>query len=219
MTAASWAGASDPTLLQKVWAIRFSNTLPWALDPTNAVLATALNVNAAGNVPVLGVTLKPNLPAIGFILKPDAGSTNVYSVKSGQTPWPMLGPLGGKFADGTPIPVTTLWGYGNRELEQIFTNNGGLGVTFPARSFVVQRGAPITVNWYNNLVDANNNPLPHLVGVDQTISMQADAANVPINGVPMAVHTMAETMRRNSTAAPTSGSRRCAVRSAPALPP
>jgi spore coat protein A len=188
MTAASWAGASDPTLLQKVWAIRFSNTLPWALDPTNAVLATALNVNAAGNVPVLGVTLKPNLPAIGFILKPDAGSTNVYSVKSGQTPWPMLGPLGGKFADGTPIPVTTLWGYGNRELEQIFTNNGGLGVTFPARSFVVQRGAPITVNWYNNLVDANNNPLPHLVGVDQTISMQADAANVPINGVPMAVH-------------------------------
>jgi spore coat protein A len=189
MNPVSWAGATDPALLQKVWDNRFSNTLPWALDPTNAVLAKALNVDAAGNVPVLGVTLQANLPQIGFIMKPDAGTTNVYSVKAGQTPWPMLGPLGGKFKDGTDIPVTTLWGYGNHDLEDIFTNNkGGLGVTFPARSFVVQRGTPITVHWSNNLVDGSGNPLPHLVGVDQTISMQADAAGAPITGVPIAVH-------------------------------
>jgi spore coat protein A len=81
-----------------------------------------------------------------------------------------------------------LWGYGNHELEQIFTNNTGLGVTFPARSFVVQRGSPVTINWYNNLVDAAGQPLPHLLGVDQTISMQADAGAVPIAGVPIAVH-------------------------------
>jgi spore coat protein A len=188
MSPASWAGASDPTLLQQVWGIRFSNTLPWALDPTNAVLATALNVDAAGNVPVLNKTLKPNLPAVGFIMKPDTGTTNVYSIKAGQTPWPMLGPLGGKFADGTAIPVTTLWGYGNHDLEQIFVGGGGLGVTFPARSFIVQRGSPINVNWYNNLVDGSGNPLPHLVGVDQTIAMQANGAGAPINGVPIAVH-------------------------------
>ncbi len=188
MNPASWAGATDPTLYQKVWDIRFSNTLPWALDPTNAVLAKALNVDAAGNVPVLGVTLKPNLPAVGFVYHADAGTSNTFSVKAGQTPWPMLGPLGGHFADGSPIPVTTLWGYGNHELESIFTNGGGLGVTFPGRSFVVQRGSTVNVNWYNNLVDASGNALPHLVGVDQTISMQSDANGNAINGVPIAVH-------------------------------
>jgi spore coat protein A len=191
---ASWSGVTDPGLLQKVWAIRFSNTLPWALDRTNAVLATALNVDAAGNVPVLGVKLAPNLPQIGFVMKPDVGTTNLFSIKAGQTPWPMLGPLGSKFIDGSPVPVTTLWGYGNHELENIFVdpNTGapvpGLGVTFPARTFIVQRGAAIKVNWYNNLVDAAGNELPHLVGVDQTISMQADSAGAVIKGVPIAVH-------------------------------
>lgn len=184
----TWAGASHAGLLKRVWDIRFTNVLPWALDPTNAVLVKALNADAAGNVPVFGAQLAPNLPQIGFILKPDFGTTNVYSVKAGQTPWPMLGPLGGRFKDGTPIPFTVLWGYGNRELENIFTNGGGLGVTFPARSFVVQRGQPVTVHWYNNLVDGADNPLPHLVGVDQTISMQTDPAGAPINGVPIAVH-------------------------------
>ncbi len=109
-------------------------------------------------------------------------------MKAGQTVWPMLGPLGGTFKDGTPIPVTTLWGYGNSDLEHIFTNGGGFGVTFPARTFIVQRGQPITVNWFNRLVDDADQPLPHLVGVDQTISMQNDASGLSINGVPIAVH-------------------------------
>lgn len=191
----AWAGASDPALLKRVWDIRFSNSLPWALDPTNAVLAKALNVDASGNVPVLNVTLKPNLPALGFILKPDPGTTTTYSLKAGQTVWPMLGPLGSKFKDGSPVPPTTLWGYGNTDLEHIFTNGSGFGVTFPARTFVVQRGQPITVNWYNNLFDANG-PLPHLLGVDQTISMQTTELTLPggtkssqaINGVPIAIH-------------------------------
>jgi len=188
MNPASWAGATEPVLAAKVWGIRFTNTLPWALDPTNAVLAKALNVDAAGNVPLLGVTLKANLPAVGFIYHADTGTANTFSVKAGQTPWPMLGPLGGKFTDGTAIPPTILWGYGNHELESIFTNGGGLGVTFPGRSFVVQRGSTTNVNWYNNLVDASGNPLPHLVGVDQTISMQQDSQGNAINGVPIAVH-------------------------------
>jgi spore coat protein A len=189
----SWAGATHPGLLSNVWGIRFSNPLPWALDPTNAVLAAALNVQPDGTVPVLGVKLAPNLPQVGFVMKPDADTTNVFSVKAGQTPWPMLGPLGGKFINGDAVPVTTLWGYGNHELEHIFVDSngnpaGGLGVTFPARSFVVQRGSPITVNWYNNLVDTANKELPHLVGVDQTISMQTDPNNAAITGVPIAIH-------------------------------
>ena len=188
MNVASWAGATPPALLAKVFAIRYSNTLPWALDPTNAVLAKALNADATGNVPVLNKQLKPVLPPVGFILQPDAGTTNVFSVKAGQTPWPMLGPLGGKFADGTAVPVTKLWGYGNHDLESIFIDGTGLGVTFPARSFVVQRGVPTMVHWYNNLVDANGSALLHLFGVDQTISMEKDSGGTLIAGVPIAVH-------------------------------
>ena len=221
MNAASWAGATDTVLLNKVWAIRFSNTLPWALDPTNAVLAKALNVDAAGNVPVLGVTLKPGLPQLGFILKPDAGKTNLFSVKAGQTPWPMLGPLGGKFVDGSPVPVTTLWGYGNHDLESIFTNGGGLGVTFPARSFVVQRGSPVTVNWYNNLVDASATPAtPLRTWSAWTRRYRCRAMQVILRSTafPSPFTITAATARWSSTAARTNGSRHSADRSALASP-
>jgi spore coat protein A len=64
----------------------------------------------------------------------------------------------------------------------------GQGVSSPGRTFVVQSGTPITVNWYNNLVDASGKELPHLLGVDQTLAMQAAADGSKINGVPIAVH-------------------------------
>lgn len=194
---ANWAIATDPVLLGRTWASRFSNTLPWALDPTNTVLAKALNL------PASGVTLNPALPAnIGFIYHPDPNAPNTYTIKAGQIDWPMLGPLNGTFKDGTPIPTTKAWGYGNGELEAAFANGTGLPVTYPGRSFVVQRGAPIRVNWQNNLVDVGAAPLPHLVGVDQTISMQTDQSvatfdaqtnqtiynGAAILGVPTAVH-------------------------------
>jgi spore coat protein A len=67
---------------------------------------------------------------------------------------------------------------------------------------VVRRGTPIYVNWTNNLFDANLNPLPHLLPVDQSISMQNDQSTETIDtatgqvifsgkqilGVPIAVH-------------------------------
>jgi spore coat protein A len=163
----SWAAASDPALWSLVWNNRFSNILPWALDPTNQVLINA-------GVPVPAAT-----PNVGFIYHPDAGTASTFSVKAGQINWPMLAPLGNLLG----IPTTKLWGYGNRELEVL-----GIGVTFPGRSFVIQRGTPITVNWYNNLVDTAGMPLPHLVGVDQTITMQTDVTGAAINGVPIAIH-------------------------------
>jgi spore coat protein A len=163
----SWAAASDPALWNLVWNNRFSNILPWALDPTNQVLINA-------GVPVPAAT-----PNVGFIYHPDAGTASTFSVKAGQINWPMLAPLGNRLG----IPTTKLWGYGNRELEGL-----GIGVTFPGRTFVVQRGTPITVNWYNNLVDTAGMPLPHVVGVDQTITMQTDATGAAINGVPIAIH-------------------------------
>jgi spore coat protein A len=52
------------------------------------------------------------------------------------------------------LAPTTLWGY-----------NG----MFPGPTFDVQRGENIYVNWINNLVDGNGNPLHHILPVDTTI--------------------------------------------------
>lgn len=81
----SWSSTSDPTLLANMWNNRFTAPLPWALDPTNTVLKTILNVDSHGNVPVLNKTLKSHLPAIGFIWNPDPGTNNTYSIKAGAT--------------------------------------------------------------------------------------------------------------------------------------
>jgi spore coat protein A len=193
LASGTWASVTDPILFGQVWASRFSNTLPWALDPTNTVLAKALNL------PASGVQLNPATPAgIGFIYHPDAGTTNTFTVKAGEVDWPMLAPLG----NAAGIPTTKTWGYGNAELETVFANGTGLPVTFPGRSFVVRRGAGINVNWVNNLVDAQGNALPHLLGIDQSISMQNNQAiehldpvtgqltysGDEIFGVPIAVH-------------------------------
>ena len=158
MNAASWAGASDPDLASKVWGIRFTNTLAWTLEP------------------------------MGFVYQPDIPGGGTFSVKAGQVAWPVLGPVGARFKDGTAVPLSTVWGYGNQDVGTNASNGGGLPVSFPGRTFVAQRGTPITVNWYNGLLDAAGRPLPHLLGVDQTISMQSDPLGSPINGVPLAVH-------------------------------
>ena len=189
----NWAIASDPSLLTRVWQARFSNTLPWALDPTNTVLAKALNL------PASGVQLNPALPnGVGFVYHPDPGSADTYSIKAAEIDWPMLAPLGN--AQG--IPTTRTWGYGNGELAHAFADGSGLPVTFPGRTFVVRRNEKINVNWRNELVDENSVPLPHLVGVDQTITMQNDQRQATVDpltkqvtyagneimGVPIAMH-------------------------------
>jgi spore coat protein A len=200
LASGTWAIATDLPLFTKVWAARFTNVLPWALDRSNTVLAKALNL------PTSGVTLNPSLPlGIGFVYNPDpvvtgapAPVTPTYTIKAGQIDWPMLAPLG----NTAGIPTTKTWGYGNKELETAYANGGGLPVTFPGRTFVVRRNAAIHVNWTNDLVDADNNPLPHLLGVDQSISMQNDQSiravsadkqevytdSKEIFGVPIAVH-------------------------------
>lgn len=189
MNPASWAPATDPTLLTNLWTSRFSNTVPWALDPTNAFISKLLNADSRGNVPVLNKQINSRAPAVGFIYQPDGGRGTTYSVKAAPiAAWPMLGPLGGRFADGTRVPTTKVWGYGNSDLAHIFTDGTGLAATAPGRTFVVQRGTPITVNWYNNLVDAHGRPVSHLLPVDQTIAMQKDPTGAPINGVPITIH-------------------------------
>jgi spore coat protein A len=151
--------------------------------------------------------LDPTLLGIGFIYRPDGGSGNHYTITAGEALWNVLGPA------GSGLPQTRVWGYGNYEGVA-----AGVPVTFPGRSFVVQRGSAIHVDWVNNLalelvsngqpvVDATGNlvtdgslPLSHLVGVDQTIAMANDHSvarrvgdnvvysGADIVGVPIAVH-------------------------------
>lgn len=123
---------------------------------------------------ILPNALDPNLFGIGFIYRPDPGTVNTFTVSASQIEWDVL---------GIPGKLTKVWGYGNYEGVA-----AGLPVTFPGRTFVVQRNTPINVNWVNKLTDAAGAPLPHILPVDQTIAMPIAPDTVPINGVPIAVH-------------------------------
>ncbi|MEY4750067.1 MAG: hypothetical protein RIQ60_2281 [Pseudomonadota bacterium] len=112
--------------------------------------------------------LDPKLLNIGFIYRPDPGTFSQYTVSAAQTQWDIL---------GVPGVKTTVWGYGNYE------GGADMPVTFPGRTFVVQRNNAITVRWLNRLNDAFGQALPHLLPVDQTVALQSVT-----NGVPMAVH-------------------------------
>lgn len=77
---------------------------------------------------------------------------------------------------GAPL-TTTVWGYGSATQAP----------TYPGRTFLINKGTqlskPITVRWYNNLVNGTGNPLPHLLPVDSTLDW-ADPFNDPPNRVP-----------------------------------
>ena len=71
---------------------------------------------------------------------------------------------------GVPNRLTSIWGYRNHETST---------ATFPGRTFQVQRNQPITVAWRNQLIGPAG-PLPHLMPVDQTISLQTPTTGVPL---------------------------------------
>jgi spore coat protein A len=74
---------------------------------------------------------------------------------------------------GVPGKATTVWGYKNWETAQ---------ATYPGRSFEVRRNVPTLVSWQNNLRTPAG-PLPHILPVDQSITIQT-----PTTGVPVVVH-------------------------------
>lgn len=74
---------------------------------------------------------------------------------------------------GVPGKPTTVWGYKNWETAQ---------ATYPGRTFEVRRNVATLVSWQNDLRTAAG-PLPHILPVDQSITIQA-----PTTGVPLVVH-------------------------------
>ena len=84
----------------------------------------------------------------------------------------------------TPVP-TTIWGYGPPHQ----------GVTWPGRTFEVQSGNKIRVNWLNQLREHKivGRPLPHLLPVDESLhwaySLPGYEHNsIARNGVPTVAH-------------------------------
>lgn len=136
------------------WAIQ-SDPVTWA--QAWAARFTNPLLNPLSKAPLLG-------SATAFYA-PNPGTTNRFSLEVAQTQQDVL---------GVPGKATRVWGYRNFET----------GVpTYPGRSFEVTRNVPIVVRWYNSLVDAKGKPLPHLLPVDQTITIQS-----PTTGVPVATH-------------------------------
>lgn len=74
---------------------------------------------------------------------------------------------------GQPL-MTTVWGY-----------NG----SYPGPTIAARKGVPVHIFWTNNLVDADNKPLPHLLPVDETLHWAFSGDHAwRAKGVPIVTH-------------------------------
>jgi spore coat protein A len=74
---------------------------------------------------------------------------------------------------GAPI-LTTVWGY-----------NG----SYPGPTIIAQKHVPIDIFWQNNLVNSNNQPLPHLLPIDVSVHWALDKEISPLQlGIPIVTH-------------------------------
>lgn len=94
----------------------------------------------------------PNPLADGFVYKPAGNHKGSPLYKIGM--YEIEQPLGLRDADGNPL-VTTVWGYGTSQAT----------ATYPGKSFVADRNAPIYVQYTNNL-PVYDNESGHLLPVD-----------------------------------------------------
>jgi len=62
------------------------------------------------------------------------------------------------------LPATTVWGYGPKVAQ-----NGPAIFNAPSLTIEAKYNTPVRVKWFNELVDANGNYLPHLLPVDPTL--------------------------------------------------
>ena len=66
-----------------------------------------------------------------------------------------------------PHPETTVWGYGSVDYPGTVAQGGTFN--YPAFTIEANWNRKVSVEWRNELVDANGNYLPHLLPVDQTL--------------------------------------------------
>ncbi|MEY8877134.1 MAG: multicopper oxidase family protein [Leptothrix sp. (in: b-proteobacteria)] len=149
----------------------------WAAHSDDTILAAAWAARFTS--PLTNLLEPATTLRKGYFYAPDASGSSHYTISAAQTRWNVLGIVG---ANNAPL-LTTVWGYGRTNPKTL-----AVDVTFPGRTFQVNRGQPINVSWRNQLVDANGATLPHLLGIDQSIAMQSDPVGRPIDGVPISIH-------------------------------
>jgi len=145
---------------------------------SNRVQAAALGITLSD--PALQPLFLENVisaldPRFKFV--PRAG--NIYDVAAR----PVMQMTGLRNASGMPLS-TPAWGYGSV----------GMAASWPGKTFEVQSNQPVTVNWSNELVDAMNTPLPHLLPVDDSLHWcyglpgYKGAVSIASDGVPIVPH-------------------------------
>lgn len=142
--------------------------LPPAMFSQNAL---AQAVTAAFNpkqIPQF-VNLLPNPLNPGFIWNPDTPGGTAYTLEIQE--------FAQNLGLGT-VNQTTVWGYGK----------AGQSGTFPGRTFELQRGTPITVQYVNKLIDGAGNPLPNRMPVDTTLDWANPGSVGGITPVPVVAH-------------------------------
>ena len=99
------------------------------------------------------------------------GNKDLYRIAVRQFNQRILSPGTGTQA----IPVTPVWSYGSVDFPGTtvdpdnFPNLLGGTFNYPAFTIEALANRKVTVEWINDLVDANGNYLPHLLPVDQTL--------------------------------------------------
>ncbi len=153
-----------------------------------ACMPLLLSMTAANAVPLPGGTLDPLTipkyvtplvipPVMKMAVDPITGATipDTYDIAVRQFQQQIL--PGGIWATmnpaiTNPLPATTVWSYGPAADP---LPAGGIApaansqFNYPAYTIENIKDAGTTVNWINDLIDANGDALPHLFAVDQTL--------------------------------------------------
>ena len=101
--------------------------------------------------------IPPVMPKAGKIVAKGGKNIDYYEISMKQFQQQIL-PAG--------FPTTTVWGYG---AVSSASKRGLLVHNAPSLTIEAKWNRPVRVKWINDLRDANNNFLPHLLPVDQTL--------------------------------------------------
>lgn len=101
--------------------------------------------------------IPPVMPKAGTIVANGGKNIDYYEISMKQFQQQIL-PAG--------FPATTVWGYG---AVSSASKRGLLVHNAPSLTIEAKWNRPVRVKWINDLKDANNNFLPHLLPVDQTL--------------------------------------------------
>jgi spore coat protein A, manganese oxidase len=106
---------------------------------------------------VTPMLIPPVMPRAGTIRRPGGKPVDYYEISVKQFDQQIL-PAG--------LPATTVWGYGAKAAQ---SNRGLLVHNAPSLTIEAMANRPVRVKWINELVDGNQNYLPHLLPVDPTL--------------------------------------------------